>query len=54
MTQVIPGITVTNKTALKQWLKSDAHTMTCTAWSEGQECCLESLVDWEPNESVWR
>lgn len=45
--QQIPGLAVTNPIALREWMQSDEHSHPCAAWSEGQRCCLDRLIDGE-------
>jgi hypothetical protein len=49
VTLPIPGITVTDLEALKDWMESDEHNHHCNAWNEGLCCCLDRLTgQWVP------
>lgn len=45
--QVTPPITLTNeqRAALEAWVMTTDHLYDCIGYSEGQECCLEKLLD---------
>jgi hypothetical protein len=41
----IPGVTVTDRDALVEWLKTTEHEDHCAAHHEGLLCCLDKLID---------
>jgi hypothetical protein len=41
----IPGLTITDRDALQQWVDSAEHSYDCAAHSEGLDCCLDKLLE---------